>query len=174
MEFDIAMLALRVGVGVVFTAHGLQKLFGWWGGPGWAGWSGWIGSMGLRPAGFWASISLLAELGGGLALIFGFLVPLAAAGLVAQALVLMWRVHRPSGFWNHAGGIEFPIVLLTGAFALQLIGPGAWALDSLIPAVDVLYEPTVSWAILGLAALGALVAALWPLPQPHLEAATQD
>lgn len=164
MEFDLAMLALRIGVGVIFVAHGLQKLFGWWAGAGWAGWVGWIGSMGLRPALFWASISLVAELGGGLALIFGLLTPLAAAGLVAQALVLGWRVHVPNGFWAQNGGIELPLMLLVGAFALQLVGPGAWALDALLPAVDVLYEPAVRWVILGLAALGAVVAIAWPAP----------
>lgn len=162
MEFDIAMLALRIGVGVVFAAHGAQKAFGWWGGPGWAGWSGWIGSMGLRPVTFWAGMGVLAELGGGLALIFGFLVPIAAAGLVAQAMVLIWRVHVSKGFWTHDGGIEFPLLLLTGALAIQLLGPGSWSLDALIPATDALND--ASWVILGLAVAGGLVAALWPTP----------
>lgn len=165
MDVDLALLVLRVGIGTVFVAHGLQKLFGWWNGPGWAGFKGFIGSMGLRPALFWASISLIAELGGGLAVIAGLLVPLAAAGLVAQAIVLTWKVHVPNGFWVGNGGIEFPIALLAGAFAVQLLGPGTWALDSLLP-VDVLYEPSVSWVLLGLAIIGAIVAAAWPKPTP--------
>ncbi|HUH07558.1 MAG TPA: DoxX family protein, partial [Egibacteraceae bacterium] len=61
MDFDIAMLVLRVGIGTIFVAHGLQKLLGWWGGPGWDGFKGFIGSLGLKPPLFWASISLVAE-----------------------------------------------------------------------------------------------------------------
>jgi putative oxidoreductase len=162
-DFDIAMLVLRVGIGTIFVAHGLQKLLGWWGGPGWDGFKGFIGYLGMKPTLFWASISLIAELGGGLALIAGLLVPLAAAGLLAQTIVLFWKVHWPNGFWSPNGGIEFPLAFLVGAFAVQVLGPGSWSLDELL-AVDVLYEPGVRWIILGLAVAGALVAALWPAP----------
>ena len=174
MDFDIAMLVLRVGIGTIFVAHGLQKLFGWWGGPGWEGFKGFIGYLGLRPVLFWASISLVAELGGGLALIAGLLVPLAAAGLVAQTIVLFKKVHWPNGFWSPNGGIEFPLAFLVGTFAVQVLGPGEWSLDALLPATDKLYEPAVRWVLLGLAVAGALVAAFWPAPpQPESPAATE-
>lgn len=173
VDFDIAMLALRLGIGTIFVAHGLQKLLGWWDGPGWAGWTGFMGYLGLRPPLFWATVSLTAELGGGLALIAGLLVPLAAAGLVAQSIVILTKVHLPNGFWAPAGGIEFPLAFLVGAFAVQVLGPGAWSLDALLP-VDVLYEPAVRWVILGLAVAGALVAAFWPAPpQPEGPAPTE-
>ena len=125
MDFDIAMLVLRVGIGSIFVAHGLQKAFGWWEGPGWEGWKGAMTYLGIRPPLFWASISLVAELGGGLALIAGFLVPLAGAGLVAQTIVLTKKIHWPNGFWTSKGGIEFPIAFGGGAFAVQVLGPGA-------------------------------------------------
>lgn len=163
MEGDIALLVLRVGIGVVFTAHGLQKLLGWWEGPGWEGWKGFVGYLGIRPATLWASISLIAELGGGLALIAGLLVPLAGAGLVAQTLVLGYKVHWPKGFWSSSMGIEFPIALFSGAVALALLGPGSWALDEVLP-VDVLYEPAVQWILLGLAVLGGIIAASMRAP----------
>ena len=168
MDFDIALFALRVGIGSIFVAHGLQKLLGWWGGPGWEGWKGFIGYLGLRPPLFWASISLTAELAGGVAVIAGLLVPVTAAGLVAQTIVLLKKVHWPNGFWSSNGGIEFPIALLVGAFAVQVLGPGAWSLDGLL-SVDGLYEPSVRWVILGVAVAGALVAAFWPAP-PRPEA----
>jgi putative oxidoreductase len=169
VDFDIAMLVLRVGVGSIFVAHGLQKAFGWWEGPGWEGWKGAMTYLGIRPALFWASISLVAELGGGLALIAGLLVPLAAAGLVAQTIVLFKKVHWPNGWWSSKGGIEFPIAFGAGAFAVQVLGPGGWALDSLLP-VDVLYEPAVRWTLLGAAVVGALIAAFMPAPaQPPAE-----
>lgn len=173
MDLDIAMLALRVGIGTIFVAHGLQKLLGWWSGPGWAGFKGFIGSLGPKPTLFWASISLVAELGGGLALIAGLLVPLAAAGLLAQTIVLFKKVHWPNGFWSPDGGIEFPLAFGVGVFAVQVLGPGAWSLDALLP-VDVLYEPAVRWVILGLAVAGALVAAFWPAPPaPEAPATTE-
>ncbi len=170
MDFDIAMLVLRVGIGSIFVAHGLQKAFGWWEGPGWEGWKGAMTYMGIRPVLFWASISLVAELGGGLALIAGLLVPLTAAGLVAQTIVLFKKVHWPNGWWTSKGGIEFPIAFGVGAFAVQVLGPGAWALDSILP-VDVLYEPAVRWTLLAIAVLGALVAAFIPAPEPKPDAA---
>jgi putative oxidoreductase len=174
VDFDIAMLVLRIGIGTIFVAHGLQKLLGWWGGPGWAGFKGFIAYLGLKPVLFWASISLVAELGGGLALIAGLLVPLAAAGLVAQTIVLFVKVHWPNGFWSPNGGIEFPLAFLVGSFALQLLGPGDWSLDALIPATHTLYEPAVRWVILGIAVAGALVAAFWPAPpQPEGPATTE-
>lgn len=163
MDINISMLVLRVGIGSIFVAHGLQKAFGWWEGPGWSGWKGAMGYLGIRPGLFWASISLIAELGGGLALIVGLLVPLAGAGLVAQTIVLFKKVHWPNGFWTSKGGIEFPLAFGVGAFAVQVLGPGAWALDSLLP-VGVLYEPAVRWTLLGIATVGALIAAFMPAP----------
>jgi len=87
----------------------------------------------------------------------GLLVPLAAAGLVAQSIVLTWRIHWPNRFWSAKGGIEFPLGFMAGAFAIQVLGPGAWSLDAFLP-VDVLYELAVRWVILGLAVAGALLA----------------
>jgi putative oxidoreductase len=161
MDLDIAMLVLRVGVGSIFVAHGLQKAFGWWEGPGWEGWKGAMTYLGIRPPLFWAATSLIAELGGGLALIAGLLVPIVGAGLVAQTIVLFKKVHWANGWWSSKGGIEFPIAFGVGAFAVQVLGPGAWSLDRLLP-VDVLYEPAVSWTLLGLAAAVALIVAWMP------------
>ena len=165
MDFDIAMLVLRIGIGIIFVAHGLQKAFGWWSGPGWQGWNGAMARMGFRPPLFWAATSLLAELGGGLALIVGLLVPLAGAGLVALTIVLFKKAHWPKGFWVRNNGIEFPLAFAVGVFALQVLGPGSWALDSLLP-VDVLYQPAVRWSLLGIASAVALALAFLPAPPP--------
>jgi putative oxidoreductase len=173
VDFDIAMLVLRLGIGSIFVAHGLQKAFGWWDGPGWEGWKGAMTHLGFRPPLFWASLSLLAELGGGLALIAGLLVPLAAAGLVAQTIVLTKKVHWRNGWWSTKGGIEFAVSFGVGAFAVQVLGPGAWSLDALLP-VDVLYGPAVRWTLLGLAVLGAVIVAWLPAPAPPPQSAPQE
>ena len=127
---DAALLVLRVGVGVVFAVHGAQKLFGWWGGPGVVGWRGAVEHMGDRPAPLFATLSTGAEFFGGLLLVVGFLTPFAATVLIAQSVVIVGAAHWRSGFFNSAGGFEFPLTLLTGVLALLLAGPGAYSLDA--------------------------------------------
>jgi putative oxidoreductase len=130
--FDIALLILRLGVGLTFAAHGAQKLFGWWGGPGMTVWRGAMERMGFRPVGLFAALSALVELVGGLFLAAGLLTPLAGAALVAQSVVIIGQVHLPNGFFNSKSGIEFPLALVVGAIAAVLLGAGAWSLDSAI------------------------------------------
>jgi putative oxidoreductase len=128
---DLGLLILRLVVGLTFAAHGAQKAFGWWGGSGWNGWQAALGRMGFRPTFFFAVVSVGAELLGGLFLALGLLTPLAAAVLVGQCVVIIAKVHAPHGFWNKAGGIEFPLALGGGAVAIGLIGPGAVSIDGL-------------------------------------------
>ena len=127
---DLGLLLLRLVVGLTFAAHGGQKAFGWWHGPGWIGWQNAIGRMGFRPIGLFAGLSVMAELVGGLFLALGMLTPLAAAILVAQSVVIVIKVHAPSGFWNKSSGIEFPLTLGMGALVLGLTGPGAVSFDA--------------------------------------------
>ncbi len=126
---DIGLLVLRLVVGLTFAAHGSQKVFGWWEGPGPEGWRSGVERMGFEPAPVWAYLSSLTELVGGLLLAFGFLTPLAAAALVGMAIVIISKVHLPKGFFNTAGGIEFPLVLGGAALALLLTGPGRISVD---------------------------------------------
>jgi putative oxidoreductase len=127
---DLGLLLLRLVVGLTFAAHGGQKAFGWWHGPGWAGWQNAIGRMGFRPITLFAALSVGAELTGGVLLVLGMLTPLAAALLVAQSVVIIVKVHAPSGFWNKSSGIEFPLALGTAALVLGLTGPGAVSFDA--------------------------------------------
>jgi putative oxidoreductase len=127
---DLGLLLLRAVVGLTFAAHGAQKAFGWWHGPGWIGWQNAIGRMGFRPIPLFAALSIGAELGGGLFLALGALTPLAAALLVAQSVVIIVKVHAPSGFWNKSSGIEFPLALGAAALAVGLIGPGGVSFDA--------------------------------------------
>lgn len=125
----IGLLALRLGVGLTVAAHGAQKLFGWWEGPGLGGFGGMLERLGVRPSWAWAWIAALAEAAGGLALAFGLLSPFGACAVAAAMLVAILTVHVPKGFWNRAGGYEFPLVLLSAAVALALTGPGELSLD---------------------------------------------
>jgi putative oxidoreductase len=147
---DLGLLILRLVVGLTFAAHGAQKAFGWWAGPGYAGWTGALQSMGWRPARLWAVISVAAELVAGLLLAVGFLTPLAAGALIGQSVVIVFSVHWPKGFWNAKGGWEFPISLAAGAIAICLTGPGAISIDA---ALGLAFAEPIR---LGLAVLGLL------------------
>jgi putative oxidoreductase len=157
--FDTALLLLRLGVGLTFAAHGAQKVFGWWGGPGLDGWRGAMAKMGFRPEGLFAGVSALIELGGGLFLAFGLLTPIAGAALIAQSVVIIGHVHWSNGFFNGKGGYEFPLTLLLGSAAVVLLGAGAWSLDA---AFGFGLDSTVRTALVILGLVGGLAALAVP------------
>jgi putative oxidoreductase len=155
---DLGLLVLRVVVGLLFAAHGAQKVFGWWGGPGMAGWRGAMAQMHFRPPTLWAGISSGTELVGGLFLALGFLMPLTTAALIAQSIVIMVVAHLARGFWNTKGGIEFSLTLAAAVTALAATGAGRFSIDAAIGAA---FSPTarLGFFALGLAAGIAGVAA---------------
>src|SRR4051794_5141893 len=129
MALDLGLLVLRLALGGLLFAHGAQKLFGWWGGPGLAGTTGMFGShLRLRPASFWALVGTLSETGGGLLVALGLLTPLGAAAMVA-AMLMAVNVHWPR-FFAQNGGYEYPLLVLLSALAVDLTGPGAYSLDA--------------------------------------------
>ena len=129
---NVGLLILRVGLGLTIAAHGSQKLFGWYGGSRIAGFSASLGRMRLKPAVFWAWIAALSEFGGGLLVVLGLLSPFGCFAVMAAMSMAIWLVHRPKGFWNTKGGIEFPLMIWVGALALSVTGPGAISLDSIL------------------------------------------
>jgi putative oxidoreductase len=158
-SIDLAILLIRLSVGLTFAAHGAQKAFGWWGGPGMTGWRGAIDRMGFRPVGLFAAVSVLAELIGGHMLGAGFVTPAAAAVLVGLSVVIIFKVHWSRGFFTSKGGFEFPFVLAIGAVAIGVAGPGQVSFDHLIG-----LEPTatVRGVLLVIGALGGLVSLAVP------------
>jgi putative oxidoreductase len=124
------LLILRLVIGGIVAAHGAQKLFGWWGGPGMTGWVGAMNRMRIRPPVAWAWISALAELLGGLGLAVGLLNPLPSLAILGSMLVAIALVHWPRGFWVSKGGYEFNLSILAVIAAIGLAGPGAYSLDS--------------------------------------------
>lgn len=157
MQVDLGLLIVRAAVGLVFAAHGAQKVFGWWDGPGLSGWAAAMERMGLRPRWPWALVSALTELVGGLLLALGALTAVASALLLAQSVVIVFRAHWPRGFWNRDGGIEFPLVLLAGSAAIATAGPGAISLDR---AIGLSVPDPARLALLALAVAGAAAALL--------------
>jgi putative oxidoreductase len=126
-----ALLIIRATVGLTLAAHGAQKLFGAFGGPGYAKLEQGFGAQGFRPAWLWSSLVILGELGGGLSLAFGFLTPLGAAGALGAMAMAIIKVHWKNGFFSGKGGFEFPLSLLAMSLAVGIAGPGAYSLDAL-------------------------------------------
>jgi putative oxidoreductase len=130
MSLALGLLILRLVVGLTIAAHGAQKLFGWWGGPGMTGWTQSVRRLRIRPAQPWAWVAALSEFGGGLLLALGLLSPLGSLAIAGAMLVAIATVHLPKGFWVTKGGFEFNLTLIGAAAALALTGPGPYSLDS--------------------------------------------
>ena len=130
-------LVVRVGLGVVFFAHGAQKVFGWFGGAGLRATVAGFARMGIpAPA---ATAAALVELLGGLAMLVGLLVRPAAVGLIVVMLVAIAKVHAPHGFFlNFAGtpgkghGFEFNFALIAMALSILIGGAGVLSADRAI------------------------------------------
>lgn len=122
-------LALRIPVGIIFAAHGAQKLFGWFGGYGLEGTGQFFGSMGLNPGYLMALLAGAAEFFGGLALIVGVLVRPAAAALAFAMLVAIFAVHLSKGFFLDKGGYEYALALFAASLSLLFSGAGRFSVD---------------------------------------------
>ena len=131
---SIATAILRLVLGIVFFAHGAQKLLGWFGGFGFAGTMGYFTGTMHIPAPL-AFLAIMAEFFGGLGLILGFLTRIAAFGIAMNMLVAIATVHRANGFFmNWDGtqkgeGFEFHLLVLAMAVFLILRGAGALSAD---------------------------------------------
>ncbi|MCX5205390.1 DoxX family membrane protein [Streptomyces sp. NBC_00237] len=125
---DLGLLALRVGTGAALTAHGTQKLFGWFGGGGVKGTGAAMESMGFTPGRQSAVAAGLGEAGGGVLLALGLATP-AAGAAAAGAMAGAVAVHAPAGFFAQSGGYEYPAFLGFTAAAIGLAGPGRLSLD---------------------------------------------
>ncbi len=122
-------LALRLAAGIIFVAHGSQKLFGWFGGNGLEGTAGWMASIGLEPGLPMAVLAGSAEFFGGLALIIGLLVRPAAVALAFTMLVAIFAVHWTNGLFMANNGYEFALSLFAISVALVFTGAGKASLD---------------------------------------------
>jgi putative oxidoreductase len=127
---DIALLLLRVMIGVVFIVHGAQKLFGMFGGRGLDAAAASMAGSGLEPGMFFAVLASVLEFGGGLLLVIGLLTPLVGLLLAAEMVVAIIVVTGKNGFVVPGGlGYEFNLVLIAVTLALAIAGPGRLSLD---------------------------------------------
>src|SRR6266566_7826707 len=136
-DSDTATTILRLVLGVVFFAHGAQKMLGWFGGYGFTGTMGFFTGVMHIPALF-AFLAIVAEFFGGLGLIFGLLTRVAAFGVSCNMIVAVAMVHHHFGFfmnWTGAQkgeGYEYHLILLAALVVLMIRGAGAASVDRLL------------------------------------------
>jgi len=136
-DANAATVILRFVLGVVFFAHGSQKMLGWFGGYGFSGTMAYFTGPAHIPA-VLAFLAIAAEFFGGLGLMFGFLTRIAAFGISVNMLVAIAMVHGPLGFFmNWTGsqkgeGFEYHLLVLAMTTFLMIRGAGAFSLDRVI------------------------------------------
>jgi putative oxidoreductase len=155
---NLALLVLRLVVGLGFAAHGAQKLFGAFGGGGITGTGGFFEQIGLRPGKLHAFAAGAAEFAGGLLIAVGLVTPVAAAALIGVMTAAVLTVHARNGFFVTSNGFEYNLTLAAAVFALAGVGAGHWSLDHVL-GLDL---ASTGWALAALAAgvLGGLGAVL--------------
>jgi putative oxidoreductase len=127
MHMNIGLLLWRLTVGLTLAAHGSQKLFGWFGGPG-----QFFELLGFRPGRGHALLAGLAETVGGLLLALGFMTPLGTAVVVGVMLVAVVSVHIPKDFFVQNGGYEYDLVLAVAVLMIAFTGPGSLSVDAFL------------------------------------------
>lgn len=132
---DLGLLVLRVAVGVLLVVHGLQKMFGLWGGSGLAGFRDYLSGVGFQHADILSYVAAGGQIAAGVLLVLGLFTPVAAAGalayLVNAVLAEAIDAHnqaRLSSFLTD--GHEYEVILLAVVAAIVLIGPGRYGLDA--------------------------------------------
>lgn len=133
-QAGLSALALRIPVGIIFIAHGAQKLFGAFGGYGLEGTGQWMASIGLEPGYTLAFLAGSAEFFGGIALLVGLLTRPAAVVLAITMLVAIFSVHISNGFFMANNGYEYALALLAASVSLMFSGAGKLSIDSAIAA----------------------------------------
>lgn len=132
---DLGLLLLRVAIGVIFIAHGLQKAFGWWGGGGIDGFKTALSDAGYQHAGLLTYVGAGAQIVAGVLLVLGLFTPLAAAGALAylvNSLFTVFSAQRQDGYISVLGpdGAEYLVILVAAVAAIILAGPGRYGFDA--------------------------------------------
>lgn len=153
--YEIALVLLRVFLGLSLAAHGAQKLLGWFGGAGLKGTAGYFAKLGYRPAHLFAWAAALGEVGGGLLTATGLL---GASGpaIMVGVMIVATAASLPNGYFAMTRGVELPLLYLVGGVFLSLTGPSRYSLDSLL-GIQGISSPTLSGGILGLGVLAGIL-----------------
>ncbi|MDO8608411.1 MAG: DoxX family protein [Phaeospirillum sp.] len=122
-----SIIVLRVALGVIFIAHGGQKLFGWWGGSGLNGFADSLGQGGMPYPMLMATLAASAEFFGGIMVLFGIFARWGALFILCVMLVAIATVHAKNGFFLHNRGYEYNLALIAMSLAILFAGSGKWS-----------------------------------------------
>jgi putative oxidoreductase len=126
---DLAQALLRIALGGILIPHGMQKLFGSFGGLGLSGNAALFDKIGYTPGMFWGTLVGCTELVGGILLVIGLFTRPAAFAIVIFMINGVYFTSKAGGFFWTTRGSEFPILILVAAFYLLIRGSGPWSLD---------------------------------------------
>ena len=121
------LFIVRIMLGIIFIAHGGQKLLGVFGGPGLQGFAQWAWTTMKLPA-FLAYLAAFAEFVGGILLFLGVASELGALMIIPVMIGAVFLVHWSQGFFSQNGGFEYPFSLIFFLLAIVIGGPGKFAL----------------------------------------------
>jgi putative oxidoreductase len=150
-----ALLVARIVFGLIMSAHGAQKLFGWFGGYGLTGTGEFLVQLGFRPARVFAAMAGLSETAGGLLLAFGFLGPVGPALMLSVMIVAAVTVHWHNGLFAASNGIELPLLYAAAAIVLAFTGPGLFSLDAVL-GLEKLWSPTLAAVAIAVGTIGGI------------------
>lgn len=157
---DAALLAARLTLGGTLAAHGAQKQFGAFAGPGIEGAGQFMGSLGFQPGEKYARVSSGAELASGALIALGALGPVGPAMLVSIMITAIETVHRPKGYFATTGGYELNMMYIMLALILATEGYGSFSVDAAL-GIHEKSGATLAW----LALAGGVAAAYGILQQ---------
>ncbi|HEX2208671.1 MAG TPA: DoxX family protein [Longimicrobium sp.] len=167
---DAGLLAARLTLGPLMAAHGAQKLFGWFGGPGVRGTAAGMEHLGFRPGLPFAVAAGATEAASGVLVALGLLGPAGPALMVSVMIVAAVSAHLKNGLFAQNGGIELPLVYAAVAFGLALTGPGGWSADAAL-GLAWLSAPGFAWIALAIGIAGGAANLLARRPAPVTEEA---
>ncbi len=131
-----AATVLRIVLGLILLPHGAQKMLGWFGGYGFSGTMDFFTGSGIP----WiiGLLVILIEFFGALFLLSGFMVRLAAVGIIVDMIGIIFKSHIQNGFFmnwfgNQKGeGYEYHLLVIGMALSLLLSGAGSFSADKKI------------------------------------------
>ena len=165
---DAGLLIARLVFGLLLSAHGAQKLFGWFGGYGLTATGGVFDQLGFRPGRVFAAIASATEIVAGLLIAFGLLGPVGPGLMLSVMIVAAVAVHWSQGFFATTNGIELPLLYATVAIVLALTGPGFFSLDAVL-GLEALWSPAWTAAALTVGVIGGIGSLAARRPAPSAE-----
>jgi len=153
---DTGLLIARLVFGAMMSAHGAQKLFGWFGGYGLKGTAGFMESIGFKPGSLFAFLAASGELVSGLLIAAGLLGPIGPALMVLVMIVAAYSVHWQYGLFATKNGIELALLYAVAGIGFALTGFGRISLDAAL-GISSSWTPGFEWTALVLGVVGAIL-----------------